>query len=252
MVSEMKKILIAVESALITGEMERRLGELYQVAVCRNGLDALEMAKDLQPDVMVVDMALPGMDGLSLLQICWDGGIRPKVIALSDFTNAYLVTALEQFGVAALMRCADSCSVLAARIMELAQCEEMPSVEMEIRRILATLGFRMNHYSCHILETAICMYMENPYQHMTTQLYPEVAARCGGSATQVEKAIRDSVDGASKNHDPRIWRMYFAPGRNGKIKKPSNTEFISGIAFCIMDRHNWEKREFHREKIVSL
>jgi hypothetical protein len=79
-----------------------------------------------------------------------------------------------------------------------------------------------------------------------------VAAQCGGTATQVEKAIRDSVESAMKNHDPRIWRMYFAAGRNGSVKKPSNAEFISGIAFCIMDRQNWNQREVNREKVVSL
>lgn len=38
----------------------------FRVAQAHNGLQALEKARELRPDVIVTDLALPGIDGLEL------------------------------------------------------------------------------------------------------------------------------------------------------------------------------------------
>ncbi len=245
----MKKIMLAVESQLLAKALQEQLSSLYQVVVCYNGTEAMDTVKSYDPDVLVVDLSLPETDGLSLLQMIWDCGLRPKVIALTFCVTDYMVAALEKLQVSCLMRLTGDCRQLTARIIDLAQFEESPSVVTEIRKILAALGFKMHTVGCRITEMAICRFIEDPYQPMMTELYPAVAAQCNGTVTQVEKAIRSSIEAALKDHDDRVWRMYFAAGKNGKVCKPSNAEFIARIAFCILDREN---REHNREKIVSL
>ena len=45
-----------------------------------NGLEALELASRCQPDLLVMDVVLPGQDGLSVLRQLKANGAAPKVI----------------------------------------------------------------------------------------------------------------------------------------------------------------------------
>ena len=247
-VMNMKKIMLAVESQILADALHNHLSPMYQVAVCYNGIDVMETIKAFDPDVLVVDLSLPETDGISLLQMIWDCGLRPKVIALTFSVTDYIVAALEKLQVSCLMRLTGDYRQLTARIIDLAHWEDTPAVETEVRKILAILGFKMNSVGCRITEIAICKYIENPYQSMMSELYPAVAAQCNGTVTQVEKAIRTGIEVALKEHDDRIWRMYFPAGKNGKVHKPTNAEFLARIAFCILDR---EDRKLNRKIIVS-
>ena len=61
------------------------------VAVAHNGADAVEMAETLRPDVALIDLALPGLDGFDTTRLlrARAPGIRVVVISgLSDGTEA--------------------------------------------------------------------------------------------------------------------------------------------------------------------
>ena len=239
----MKKILIAVHSVQMAQQLHEQLGQMYCVIVCHNGVDAIEILQEHNPEVLVLDIRLSGMDGVTLLQIARHNGIHAQVIALADCLSDYILRALEQLEVSCLLRYDCSVSCIAARAMELVQqdCQDTP--QMQFQRILALLGFRMNTVGCRITEQALCSYAENPSVHITTGLYPRVAKLCGGSVSQVEKAVRSSIESAWKNGDPQIWRMYFSTGKNGKAEKPSNGEFFARISRCVMQECNEQKRK---------
>ena len=230
----MKKILIAIQSENMTQQLQGQLSQLYCVMVCHTGQDAAQILLEQNPEVLVLDLRLPGIDGITLLQAARDGGIKPRVIALEDYVSGYMLRALEQLQVCCLMRFDCQISYLTARIVELLHQNQQEDPRVQIRRILAQLGFKMNTQGFRILEKAIYCYWEDTSQSVTTKLYPKVAELCGGSASQVEKAIRSSVEAAWKNGDKQLWRMYFAAGKNGKPEKPSNGDFLARISRCII------------------
>ncbi|MFD7012491.1 response regulator [Rhodococcus jostii] len=53
--------------------------EHFEVAVAYNGVDALALAREIDPDVVVLDLGLPGMDGIEVCR-----GLR-------TFSDAYVV-----------------------------------------------------------------------------------------------------------------------------------------------------------------
>ena len=58
------RILIVDDVPANTRLLEAKLAaEYYQVASARNGFDGLTMAKDWQPDLILLDVMMPGMDG---------------------------------------------------------------------------------------------------------------------------------------------------------------------------------------------
>ena len=72
---------------------------------------------------------------------------------------------------------------------------------------------------------------ENPNQSITKELYPNVAKICGGTSGRVEKAIRNVIHDAWLRRDERNWAILFPPDRQGRVSVPTNSEFITRIAF---------------------
>jgi len=80
----------------------RRLVEampLYTVVgEAANGAQALERIRELSPDVLLLDISMPGMDGMSLARVLQQGGASPAVV----FCTAYQDQALRAFEVEAV------------------------------------------------------------------------------------------------------------------------------------------------------
>jgi two-component system response regulator AlgR len=66
----------------------------YSVAgTARSGEEALDAIAQLQPDILLLDISMPGMDGMKLAQVMQRSGMRAAVI----FCTAYQNQALEAF-----------------------------------------------------------------------------------------------------------------------------------------------------------
>ena len=61
-----------------------------------DGLEALELVRRLQPDVIVLDLVMPGLNGLEVTRQVKDGCPRTRVVILSMHANeAYVLEALK-------------------------------------------------------------------------------------------------------------------------------------------------------------
>lgn len=64
------KFLIADDSAIIRERLQEMLTNYAYVeliGVCENGTDALEAIRNLNPDVAIVDLKMPGLTGLEII-----------------------------------------------------------------------------------------------------------------------------------------------------------------------------------------
>ena len=97
----MKRILI-IDDEKPARDRLRRLVEAmpdYEVAgEAINGSDALEQIRELTPDILLLDISMPGMDGMSLAHVLQDSGASPAII----FCTAYQDQALSAFEVEAV------------------------------------------------------------------------------------------------------------------------------------------------------
>ncbi len=80
------KVLIADDNALMLGFLEKFVGKISEVgSVCgvKNGKEAVEQAQSFSPDVILLDVEMPEMDGLTALKeikgLQKKGTINPKV-----------------------------------------------------------------------------------------------------------------------------------------------------------------------------
>lgn len=90
------KLLIAVKSEIITDLLVSSL-PMYDVHTCNTGTDALAMLETLQPDILLLDLSLPIMDGLTLLRrSCY----KPRyILALTNLATPFVLQAAADAGV---------------------------------------------------------------------------------------------------------------------------------------------------------
>ncbi len=97
----MMKVLIVDDEAPARARLRRLIDELEDVEVIGEAADgqaALEQQRDLQPDVLLLDIRMPGTDGMQVARALSKQEQPPAVI----FTTAYDEHALEAFEAEAL------------------------------------------------------------------------------------------------------------------------------------------------------
>lgn len=80
------RLVVADDHPLILEALQqlfRRESDCEIVACCRNGSEALQAVKDHQPDVLLLDIRMPGQDGLAVLRALRQAHSPTRVIVLT-------------------------------------------------------------------------------------------------------------------------------------------------------------------------
>jgi two-component system response regulator AlgR len=97
----MLKVLIIDDEQPARDRLTRLLGPIAACEVvgqAASGAEALQRIEELAPDVLLLDISMPGMDGMALARALQQGGVSPAVI----FCTAYQDQALKAFEVEAI------------------------------------------------------------------------------------------------------------------------------------------------------
>lgn len=232
---EARRLVIADGSEEFTKALEEALRDSYDLQTCRDGVEALELIQTFRPDVLVLDLMLPGLDGISLLESIAAAKLHPMVMATSRFVNDYVVESVARLGVAYMMQKPCQIRAVAERIADLSQRVRHPSVtgpdpKTTVSNILLALGFpaKLRGYA-YLREAAVIM-AEKPEISITKELYPAVGLLCKADASHVERSIRSAISTAWKKRDEAIWQMYLGCGVDRTLTRPTNAELIFRLA----------------------
>ncbi|MBD9116326.1 MAG: response regulator [Clostridiales bacterium] len=229
------KLLIADGNEEFRRALAAELQGAYHVRCCGDGKEALSLLRSFVPDVLVLDLMLPELDGISLLQSAAGAGLCPMVLVTSRFYNDYILGALGELSVGYMMRKPCDIPATAARVGDLSRHIRAPLVtppdpQTQVTNLLLSLSIPSKLRGYAYLREAIPRMMKDPDQPITKVLYPAVGAVFGCKGTHVERSIRSAIDTAWKQRDDRVWQRYFRPGSDGVIPRPSNAAFISRLA----------------------
>lgn len=66
------------------------------VGVAPDGLEAVRLTEQLKPDVLILDLMMPGLSGLEALRILRERSLRTRIVILSMYcSNAFIAQALQ-------------------------------------------------------------------------------------------------------------------------------------------------------------
>ena len=95
-----KKVLIAEDEALIRLDLVELLTEegFEVVGQAANGEEAVKLARELEPDLIIMDVKMPGMDGITAAEVIGEERIA-TILMLTAFSQSELVERARDAGV---------------------------------------------------------------------------------------------------------------------------------------------------------
>ena len=241
------KILLADNSEEFRLLLRRTLedtGEFQVVGDTGDGDEAWELIQKTKPDVVVMDMILPGLDGMSLLQRIPK---EIKCIVLSAFCSQNMVQELTRMGAWYFIPKPAHMDSLLDRIRQATHDSSvlsLPTLEAEVTAILHEVGVPAHIKGYQYVREAIIIVVQNmdAINAVTKVLYPEVAKRFNTTPSRVERAIRHAIEVAWDRGDLETLQSYFGYTVNSAKGKPTNSEFIAMIADRIRLRNRRQMR----------
>lgn len=229
----MQKLLIADSSESFTDAVCEQLNGIFEIVCCHDGRDVMPMLRSTSPDLLLLDLMLPGCDGITVLESVCLMENRPIVLVVSRVFGFYVQNSLERLGISYAMQKPFDVIHVCNRLRDLAQYPKeqlLPAADEEetVHSMLRALGFSGKHMGYHCLAVAVRLIAENPNQLYTKELYPAVGEIVGCNWRQVERDIRTAIDVTWETRDTLIWQEFF-PDRQGTRKKPTNSMLISAL-----------------------
>ena len=214
------------------------------------GLEALQLIRETEPDLVLMDAVLPEMDGLSVIRkmkaLCQR---EPKVILVSAFCADRVLAEAGELGVSYFLPKPCELDTLLDRVHMVFREETEPreqegSLKNLVTAVIHEIGVPAHIKGYQYLREAIMIAVDDMevINAVTKVLYPEVASRFDTTPSRVERAIRHAIEVAWDRGDLETLQKYFGYTVSNTKGKPTNSEFIAMIADRLVLEQKKESR----------
>lgn len=246
------KVLVADDSPVmldLIGEYLRAKDNIEVVGLADNGQVVLDILRNQQVDVMLLDMVMPKLDGFGVLAEMQKMQLprKPRVIAVTALMRDDFIQRAINLGSDYYMLKPLDLENVYQRIVELTKPDEnqmkmeMPvrqpqkehgSMDERIANIFLSMGIPAHIKGYQFLREAIKLVVADRemINAITKDLYPTVAINFNTTSSKVERAIRHAIDVAWTRGQMENINMLFGSRLYVKHEKPTNGEFIALIA----------------------
>ena len=213
-----------------------------------DGTEALQILEQCRPDIAVLDLILPGTDGVQILRQLKEREERTRAIVLSAFCTDQVVAESMSLGAAYFLPKPCEAATLLDRMQAVlgpaaAPEEQETTLKNRVTSVIHEIGVPAHIKGYQYLREAIMIAVGDMevINAVTKVLYPAVAKRFATTPSRVERAIRHAIEVAWDRGDLETLQKYFGYTVSNAKGKPTNSEFIAMIA----DRLLLEKKQNH-------
>ena len=214
------------------------------LAATESGVEAIEKIQRYQPDVLILDLVLPGIDGFEVMARIKKLTVakKPKIIIASHLSGENFISKALNAGAAYFMAKPVDIATLRERILDFsanrtslrpsAYSARHSGLDEKLSNIFITVGIPAPIKGYQYLREAIKMSIDNPelINSITKKLYPGIAERFNTSASKVERAIRHAIEVAWNRGKIENINSIFGIKIYSPNDKPTNGEFIALLA----------------------
>ncbi len=224
------------------------------VGIAGNGLETVELIREKEPDVVILDIIMPHLDGLGVLEKINAANLKkkPVFIIMSALGQDKITNIAVSLGAAFFMVKPFDIDVLISRIRQLKASnikeDAMPgqhaetavqhrlnyeeSAELKVTRILHEVGIPSHLKGFQYLKQAILMVAEDNtmINAVTKRLYPGIAAKFKTVPINVERAMRNTIAIALSRGSHESMNELLGYNIDSDTSKVTNSEFIARVA----------------------
>ena len=252
-----RRILIADGSEEFCQRLKEALEQAADwevVGAACDGLQAAELLGKLRPDVLVLDLLLPRLDGIALLRKAAALNPAPVSLVLTGFLTEYAATTAAGLGVRYFMAKPCKFEAVAERLQEILEADAAgpaksrqpggANIDAMVTSVIHEIGVPAHIKGYQYLREAIKIAVGDMevINAITKVLYPQVAKTFATTPSRVERAIRHAIEVAWDRGDLETLQRFFGYTVSNSKGKPTNSEFIALIA----DRLQLELRDQNR------
>lgn len=250
------KILVADDNRNLCQMLQNYLQgqeDLIVIGVANNGLEAWELIQSQEPDLIILDLVMPNLDGLGVLERINSrtSVTRPKIIMLTAFGQESLTHQAMMLGVDYFILKPFDLDILSKRIRSLTQ--DIPAapptqnnsaapivttvgsglnLHVEVTTMMHQIGIPAHVKGYQYIRDAILMVVEDVslLGAVTKELYPSIAKKFDTAPSRVERGIRHAIELAWERGHTDTLKRIFGYSMNIERQKPTNSEFIALLA----------------------
>lgn len=223
--------------------------DIEVIGTASNGKECLTLLENKEPDVLILDIIMPHMDGLAVLTHIRKLNLnkKPNVIMLTAFGQEEVTKKAVDLGASYFILKPFDLANLADQIRQVngipVSDKPMPQLknngkettfdlEASITNIIHEIGVPAHIKGYMYLREAITM-VYNDIEllgSITKVLYPDIAKKFNTTASRVERAIRHAIEVAWSRGNIDSISSLFGYTVNVSKAKPTNSEFIAMVA----------------------
>ena len=261
-------VLIADDNAEfannLAGYVER--GGMEVIGMARDGNEAFDMVSNVQPDILLLDVIMPHLDGIGVLEKIANSNIQktPICIMLSAVGQDKITQRALELGAEYYIVKPFDINLLVKRMRDLKENKPIQfknttisdndielreiktpyiqispeakksqeNLEALVTNIIHEVGVPAHIKGYQYLREAIMLVVNDIdiINQITKQLYPEIAEKFSTTPSRVERAIRHAIEVAWGRGKTDAVENIFGYTVSAAKGKPTNSEFIAMIA----------------------
>ena len=237
--------------------------EMEVIGMAKDGNEAVDMVTTTQPDILLLDVIMPHLDGLGVLEKIYTSNMekKPLTIMLSAVGQDKITQRAIELGAQYYVVKPFDINLLLKRVKDLKNFQpaqfknvsatsanreiKAPYIEISpenkkneenlealVTNVIHEVGVPAHIKGYQYLREAIMMVVNDIdiINQITKQLYPEIALKYTTTPSRVERAIRHAIEVAWGRGQTDVVESIFGYTVSAAKGKPTNSEFIAMIA----------------------
>ena len=231
--------------------------DIVVTGIAKDGIEALKLIQERKPDLVVLDIIMPHLDGLGVLERLNSIKIdpMPRIIVLSAVGQDKITQRAITLGADYYVVKPFDMDVFTKRIRQMfnntifsddtkktvsivdnaeikINKSEPMDLQGEITNIIHEIGVPAHIKGYMYLREAITMVVNDIelLSAVTKELYPSIAKKYNTTASRVERAIRHAIEVAWGRGQVETINKLFGYTIHNDKGKPTNSEFIAMVA----------------------
>lgn|GEM_PF-2844698 len=203
------------------------------------------MVEDYNPDVVITDIVLPGLDGISLIRKIREKNMYPMMAIITENPNNQVTKMAYNYGAQILILKPFDVENLVFQIRDLYDLNlakkniyiEIPRSSREsynkrkIEKLLLKIGIPANRIGYNFILSSLMLELEKPHSMdmVTKTLYPVLAKNYGSSVSNIERGINYVIGVAWENTNIEKRKEIYGNSINPQKAHPTNGEFLATL-----------------------